>query len=127
MAKKEVGEQKANLYLLAIVAIVAVVGIVVLVLNSGGVSVSSDDLSGQALVSGRSAATACRDCPNNCNYNTVTGKYSCLSASEMVDIGLRYGASVQSAASGVVCGSCDTTGTTMLSDGETCITCLNPK
>lgn len=46
---KEGTEQKANLYLLAIVAIVAVVGVVVLVLNAGGVSVSSADLSGEAL------------------------------------------------------------------------------
>ena len=44
-------EQKTNLYLLSIVAIVAIVGIVVLVLNSGAgsVSLSSDDLSGEAL------------------------------------------------------------------------------
>lgn len=47
---KEKGE-KTNLYLLSIVAIVAIVGIVVLVLNSGAgsVSLSSDDLSGQAI------------------------------------------------------------------------------
>ena len=53
MAKKEAGEKggKTNLYLLAIVAIVAIVGIVVLILNSGssGISLSSDDLSGQAI------------------------------------------------------------------------------
>ncbi|MEK6827780.1 MAG: hypothetical protein AABX78_00360, partial [Nanoarchaeota archaeon] len=52
MAKAgEKGEQKANLYLLAIVAIVAVVGIVILVLNSGtgSVSLSSDDLAGEAI------------------------------------------------------------------------------
>lgn len=44
-------EQKTNLYLLSIVAIVAVVGIVVLILNSGAgsVSLSSDDLSGEAI------------------------------------------------------------------------------
>ena len=43
-------EQKTNLYLLSIVAIVAIVGIVVLILNSGAgsVSLSSDDLSGEA-------------------------------------------------------------------------------
>ncbi len=48
MAKLE----KSNLYLLSIVGIVAVVGIVVLVLNGGGsssLSLSSDDLSGEAL------------------------------------------------------------------------------
>ena len=43
-------EQKTNLYLLSIVAIVAIVGIVVLILNSGAgsVSLSSNDLSGEA-------------------------------------------------------------------------------
>ncbi len=43
-------KEKVNLYLLAIVAIVAVVGIVVLVLNSGtsSLSISDEDLSGQA-------------------------------------------------------------------------------
>ena len=42
-------EQKTNLYLLAILGIVAIVGIVVLILNSGtgGMSYSSDDLSGE--------------------------------------------------------------------------------
>ncbi len=55
-------EQKTNLYLLSIVAIVAIVGIVVLILNSGAgsVSLSSDDLSGEAvkaLKSGSSSLT----------------------------------------------------------------------
>src|SRR3989338_1626810 len=47
-------EQKTNLYLLSIVAIVAIVGIVVLILNSGAgsVSLSSDDLSGEAIKTG---------------------------------------------------------------------------
>ncbi len=60
MAKKEGAEQKANLYLLAIVAIVAVVGIVVLVLNSGtGLTyVSESNLSGQAVASSYSATSA---------------------------------------------------------------------
>lgn len=49
---KEKGE-KTNLYLLSIVAIVAIVGIVVLILNSstGSISLSSDDLSGEAFKS----------------------------------------------------------------------------
>ncbi len=76
-------EQKTNLYLLSIVAIVAIVGIVVLILNSGtgSVSLSSDDLSGEALkvgstftlsTSGSSGpsftlnAGACSACGNNC-------------------------------------------------------------
>ena len=44
--------KETNVYLLAIVSIVAIVGIVILVLNigsSGTVSMSSDDLSGQAV------------------------------------------------------------------------------
>ncbi len=61
MVKKasEKGEQKANLYLLAIVAIVAIVGIVVFVSNSGiGLtSVSEDDLAGQAYSSLSSLST----------------------------------------------------------------------
>ncbi len=49
-------EQKTNLYLLSIVGIVAIVGIVVLVLNAGtgGMYVSSGDLSGEAVKSGSS-------------------------------------------------------------------------
>ncbi len=49
-------QEKVNLYLLAIVAIVAVVGIVVLVMNAGttALSLSSDDLSGQAHTSAAS-------------------------------------------------------------------------
>ena len=43
-------KEKTNLYLLSIVGIVAIVGIVVLVLNSGAgsVSLSTEDLSGEA-------------------------------------------------------------------------------
>lgn len=42
--------EKTNLYLLSIVAIVAVVGIVVMILNAsaGSISLSSDDLTGEA-------------------------------------------------------------------------------
>lgn len=49
MAKEK--NEKTNLYLLVIVGIVAVVGIVVLVLNSGigSTSLSSSDVSGQAI------------------------------------------------------------------------------
>ena len=44
-------KEKTNLYLLSIVGIVAIVGIVVLVLNSGAgsVSLSTEDLSGEAV------------------------------------------------------------------------------
>ena len=50
---KEKGE-KTNLYLLSIVSIVAIVGIAVLILNSGAgsVSLSGDDLSGEAIKTG---------------------------------------------------------------------------
>jgi len=47
MAKKK-SKNNQNLFLLAIVAIVAVVGIVVLILNSGSVSLSNEDLAGEA-------------------------------------------------------------------------------
>ncbi len=84
MAKaSEKSEQKANLYLLAIVAIVAVVGIVVLVLNSGGVSVS-DDLAGQAArsIATQRATTGCRDvklaCAGAWVLNTGTGACDCI-------------------------------------------------
>ncbi len=83
-------EQKTNLYLLSIVAIVAIVGIVVLILNSGAgsVSLSSDDLSGEAYKlsiakttlgeSGCSpacpAGTACVG--GECYSSTTTGRYT---------------------------------------------------
>ncbi len=57
-------KEKVNLYLLAIVAIVAVVGIVVLVMNAGttALSLSSDDLSGQAHTSAARMQTVNSDC-----------------------------------------------------------------
>ncbi len=64
-----VNEDKASLYLLAIVGIVAAVGIVVLLLNAGGLT---GDLSGQATAKGFKA-----DCPSGKEFDSTKG--ACVS------------------------------------------------
>lgn len=85
MAKEGKG---INLYLLAIVCIVAIVGIVMLVLNigsSGTISLSSDDVSGQAVKIGGNdfkpgfiifEKDDCLTCPNNLGEE-VCGDVKC--------------------------------------------------
>ncbi len=83
-------EEKTNLYLLSIVAIVAIVGIVVLILNSGAgsVSLSSDDLSGQAIAtlssgdaesgtSSNSEVTTLKPIPNSAKCFTCNKRGKC--------------------------------------------------
>ena len=71
MAKEQ---GKTNLYLLAIVAIVAVVGVVVMVLNSGsnGLSSTSEDYSGQALMAKSSIGTSSLKPGSLFHISTVT-------------------------------------------------------
>ncbi len=76
-------EQKTNLYLLSIVSIVAIVGIVVLILNSGAgsVSLSSDDLSGEAFkISSAKSTLGASSCDPACPSGTVCVSGGCYSS-----------------------------------------------